>query len=471
VLVIESEADQVKDLDASFHYQLYTPTTQKVTDLIAVQPSREAALGYSSMISQINNLQVGVALVAQNGIDTALEIGGILPTAEVVLTVTLVDGEKYSGSTTLGGSEPGQKALFPSELINSLPKSFESARLSVTALEPIYLTLLGVGSPPTYEDVQIGVAPAQVTKAAASELDKLSSTWEMSIRTTSNTCGFENGDPSTEPIRMVWCSQQFTVIPLPLDGLWGSGVIDGNSIAFAGMEADLEDESCPLILHSSGKGLVAKDRIDGTLSTSVSGESTICGDIPGCVINAEFTMTKSYDSPCFERAYFEMNPANSDYILPYPTGKAYPLNQTYCGPPSGHHNQLAYDFLIPIGNEVVAARSGVVRALREDSPDDGQGSQHNHVLIEHADGTVGFYAHLKQSGVLVEVGDDVTAGQLIAYSGHSGTTDVPHLHFGVYQDYPPIEGQDIPITFGNAPGPTDCRGGLIPGETYQAVPQ
>jgi murein DD-endopeptidase MepM/ murein hydrolase activator NlpD len=215
--------------------------------------------------------------------------------------------------------------------------------------------------------------------------------------------------------------------------------------------------------------LIAESRIDGTISTSVSAEAAGCGDFSDCVIDAEVTMEKLYDSQCFERAYFEMNPANSDYVLPYPTGKAYRLSQTYCGPTSGHHNQLAFDFLMQIGDEVVAARSGVVRALREDSPDDGQGSRHNHVMIEHTDGTVGFYAHLKQAGVLVGVDDDVTAGQLIAYAGHSGTTDVPHLHFGVYQDYPPIEGQDVPITFRNAPGPIDCRGGLIPGETYQAV--
>jgi murein DD-endopeptidase MepM/ murein hydrolase activator NlpD len=69
---------------------------------------------------------------------------------------------------------------------------------------------------------------------------------------------------------------------------------------------------------------------------------------------------------------------------------------------------------------------------------------------------VAFYAHLKQAGVLVEVGENVTAGQTIALAGHSGTTDVVHLHFSVYEGYPPVEGEDLAINFRNMDGPVDC---------------
>lgn len=158
----------------------------------------------------------------------------------------------------------------------------------------------------------------------------------------------------------------------------------------------------------------------------------------------------------------------SDYILPWPSGNTYSLNNSYCVPTGGHREQQAYDFLIPVDDPVVAARAGVVRQIKEDSPDDGQGSDHNHVMVEHSDGTVGFYAHLKQEGVLVGVGDNVAAGQTIALAGHSGTTDVVHLHFGVYDDWPPEEGSDRAVNFRNVEGPVDCRGGLVNGAAYTA---
>jgi murein DD-endopeptidase MepM/ murein hydrolase activator NlpD len=144
------------------------------------------------------------------------------------------------------------------------------------------------------------------------------------------------------------------------------------------------------------------------------------------------------------------------------------LNNSYCVPTGGHREQQAYDFLIPIGDPVVAARAGVVRQVKDDSPDDGQGTDHNHVMVEHADGTVGFYAHLKQGGVLVQVGETVAAGQTIALAGHSGTPDVVHLHFGVYSSYPPVEGDDRAVNFRNMDGPVDCRGGLVNGAAYAA---
>ena len=60
----------------------------------------------------------------------------------------------------------------------------------------------------------------------------------------------------------------------------------------------------------------------------------------------------------------------SYYILIYPVVVAYRVYQNYCGRTGGHRNQLAYDFTNPIGDTIVAARGGIVRDVREDSPDD-----------------------------------------------------------------------------------------------------
>ena len=94
---------------------------------------------------------------------------------------------------------------------------------------------------------------------------------------------------------------------------------------------------------------------------------------------------------------------------------------------------------------------------------------HNHVFVEHDDGTVGFYAHLQQRGILVEVGQQVESGQLIGYSGQSGAGWLPHLHFGVYTEWPPTEGDDVAVNFRNAAGPLDRRGGLIQDAYYKAL--
>jgi murein DD-endopeptidase MepM/ murein hydrolase activator NlpD len=178
------------------------------------------------------------------------------------------------------------------------------------------------------------------------------------------------------------------------------------------------------------------------------------------------------EAACLERANFG-DPADSLYILPFPAGREYRLSQTYCYSQGGHRTQLAYDFALPIGPEVIAARGGVVRATRDDLSDVGDSrnsSEHNHVLIEHEDGTVGFYAHLKQHGVLVEVGQRVETGQRLGYSGASGNTGgFPHLHFGVYSNWPATEGDDEPVNFRNALGPLDHRGGLIQDVFYKAL--
>ncbi|MCB0635885.1 MAG: M23 family metallopeptidase [Lewinella sp.] len=178
--------------------------------------------------------------------------------------------------------------------------------------------------------------------------------------------------------------------------------------------------------------------------------------------------------PCQERAVFG-DPAMSPYALPYPAGHAYVLSQSYCYAQGGHRNQLAYDFALPIGDTVTAARAGVVLEVREDLADTGSSvdpGAHNHVFVEHADGTVAFYAHLQQDGVAVQAGQTVALGQFIATSGNSGNTgNFPHLHFGVYQGWPAREGYDVAVNFYNAEGPLNAAGGLVKDEWYLALPE
>ena len=122
---------------------------------------------------------------------------------------------------------------------------------------------------------------------------------------------------------------------------------------------------------------------------------------------------------CIDRAQF-IDQKSSEFVLPFPENKKYVLSQSYCFQNGGHRNQLAYDFALPIGALITASRAGVVVEVRQDLEDTGTGvnpGDHNHVFIQHSDGSVAFYAHIKQNGSLVNVGDSVAQGQSIAESG------------------------------------------------------
>jgi murein DD-endopeptidase MepM/ murein hydrolase activator NlpD len=177
------------------------------------------------------------------------------------------------------------------------------------------------------------------------------------------------------------------------------------------------------------------------------------------------------EDPCLARASFG-DPAASLYILPYQVGKSYRISQSYCNRWGSHSNQLAYDFDIPIGADIIAARAGFVVLLWEGTPDTGAsvyGVENNYLFVLHSDGTVAMYAHLKQDGIDVEVGEYVEQGQRVADAGNSGTGGTPHLHFGVYASWPNRHGFDVPVNFSNAEGELDARGGLKSGRRYKAL--
>jgi murein DD-endopeptidase MepM/ murein hydrolase activator NlpD len=99
----------------------------------------------------------------------------------------------------------------------------------------------------------------------------------------------------------------------------------------------------------------------------------------------------------------------------------------------------AVDFLTPqqLVN-VCAAADGTVRAVDVRSNLGGNELWYdefgNYILIEHPCGEFSVYEHLTQNGLVVKVGDEVKADQLIGYSGATGYLGGlgPHLHFDVH---------------------------------------
>jgi hypothetical protein len=118
----------------------------------------------------------------------------------------------------------------------------------------------------------------------------------------------------------------------------------------------------------------------------------------------------------------------------------------------GNHGRLthtgsavyALDFPAAEGTEVAAVRAGRVHRIREDSDsgcaDASCADQANYVIIDHGDGTLASYYQLQLDGALVEVGDVVDRGQIIALSGNTGWSARPHLHLQIndllYQSLP-----------------------------------
>lgn len=99
-------------------------------------------------------------------------------------------------------------------------------------------------------------------------------------------------------------------------------------------------------------------------------------------------------------------------------------------------NQYAIDFRAAQGTPVLAARAGTVMQVESDFDKAGldlekYGGRANYVRVLHDDGTMALYAHLREEGVLVRVGQRVRTGQRIGLSGNTGFTSGPHLHFAV----------------------------------------
>jgi murein DD-endopeptidase MepM/ murein hydrolase activator NlpD len=81
------------------------------------------------------------------------------------------------------------------------------------------------------------------------------------------------------------------------------------------------------------------------------------------------------------------------------------------------------DIACPVGTPILAGESGTVIASYLSS------SAGEYIVIDHGGGVCTEYMHNSQR--LVQVGDTVTRGQVIAYSGNTGFSTGPHCHFGV----------------------------------------
>jgi len=129
--------------------------------------------------------------------------------------------------------------------------------------------------------------------------------------------------------------------------------------------------------------------------------------------------------------------ASAVYLPPFEEHSNILISQAFDGQFShtDKQNKYAVDLMMPVHTPVHAARDGIVIEVNNDFFQGGTKqaykSRANSIRILHADGSMAVYAHLALETAQVYPGLKVYAGQLIGYSGNTGFSSGPHLHFAV----------------------------------------
>jgi hypothetical protein len=134
---------------------------------------------------------------------------------------------------------------------------------------------------------------------------------------------------------------------------------------------------------------------------------------------------------CFIQNYFDHDPG--------PDRKDYACGRLSYDGHTGTDFRLKDLPAMEKGVAVLAAAPGIVKRIRNVMPDisikrispgqiEGREAG-NGVLIDHGNGWVSQYSHLKQNSVVVKPGQTVKAGEKLGLIGLSGNTEFPHVEF------------------------------------------
>jgi murein DD-endopeptidase MepM/ murein hydrolase activator NlpD len=118
--------------------------------------------------------------------------------------------------------------------------------------------------------------------------------------------------------------------------------------------------------------------------------------------------------------------------------------------------KFAIDFTVPEGTHIYASLSGEVVFVKDDSNIGGNDEKYsefgNRIVIKHGNNEYSAYEHIKNKGAIVAKNQKVKTKQIIGYSGNTGWSHKPHLHFEVFIN-PTLDkscGETIPIKFENS---------------------
>ena len=125
-------------------------------------------------------------------------------------------------------------------------------------------------------------------------------------------------------------------------------------------------------------------------------------------------------------------------VLSWPKSKPIRVTQEYGRTAFAVKNAYRYgrpfhngvDISANVGEKVLSAQSGEVIGLGNTDIKRTCQSWGKWVLIEHENGLTTIYAHL--SHIAVSKGQKLTRGEILGYSGNTGFSTNPHIHFGLY---------------------------------------
>ena len=117
---------------------------------------------------------------------------------------------------------------------------------------------------------------------------------------------------------------------------------------------------------------------------------------------------------------------------------SYPITQNY-GEAGTSAFHTGIDYACPENTPILASEAGTVMFAGWDSTGYGYC-----VIIQHADGNATLYAHLKM--VAVKAGQKVQRSQVIGYSGTTGNSTGPHLHFEARKTWNDYKSHFDPMT-------------------------
>ncbi|MCX7551387.1 peptidoglycan DD-metalloendopeptidase family protein [Xanthomarina sp. F2636L] len=148
----------------------------------------------------------------------------------------------------------------------------------------------------------------------------------------------------------------------------------------------------------------------------------------------------SYNNTWAISGYVDHNSAYPNQLTDYNCG-----TRTYDAA-SGYNHQGVDMYLWPFiwnqmdngQTEIIAAAPGQIIAKNDGQFDrscDFNNNIWNAVYIQHNDGSIAWYGHMKNGSVTTKnVGDMVTLGEVLGTVGSSGNSTGPHLHFEIYTD-------------------------------------
>ncbi|MEK7501549.1 MAG: peptidoglycan DD-metalloendopeptidase family protein [Patescibacteria group bacterium] len=160
-------------------------------------------------------------------------------------------------------------------------------------------------------------------------------------------------------------------------------------------------------------------------------------------------------------------PRTGSGVLSWPLDKVF-ITQYFGNTPFATANAQIYggkghngiDLRASIGTPIKVSLSGTVVGMSNTDAIPGCYSYGKWIMVKHQNGLSTLYAHLSLQSV--SIGQSVTTGQIIGYSGNTGYTTGPHLHYGVYAT------QGVEIRKLALSQSSHCTGAIIPVADFKA---